>query len=107
MTINCWPWETTSPILQEISLTLPSLSAVITFSSFIASSVRSFWPFFTLSPTLTLTPIICPGIGAVIVTSPSDSGEDLADGKGVGEVFVVAVVWELRQQLLHQLREKG
>ena len=57
------PSSTESPLLTLIAVTLPSLSALMLFSIFIASRMIRVCPFLTVSPTLTFTSRITPGSG--------------------------------------------
>ena len=46
-----------------MAVTLPSLSALMLFSIFMASRMTTVWPFFTASPTFTLISRMTPGSG--------------------------------------------
>ena len=57
------PTCTESPALTRMRRTVPSKSAVMSFSIFMDSSTNSLSPFFTLAPTFTVTSMTLPGIG--------------------------------------------
>ena len=59
------PSRTESPLRTLTSVTVPSTSASILFSIFMASRRTTVCPAFTLSPTLTKTSRIVPGSGVV------------------------------------------
>ena len=61
-TTSGWSNSTGWAFSTKIALTVPDLSAVIGFITFIASTISSVWPSLTLSPTATKS--AAPGSGA-------------------------------------------
>ena len=61
-----------SPLLTLMAVILPSLSALILFSIFMASNMIMVCPFFTVSPTFTLMSRITPGSGDFTPDFPVD-----------------------------------
>ena len=62
---------TESPLFTLMDVTVPSHSAVISFSIFMASRIRTACPLVTLSPTATLMSLMTPGSGALMGVPPA------------------------------------
>ena len=60
-----------------IAVTVPSLSALMLFSIFIASRIIIVCPFLTVSPTLTLMSRITPGSGDLTPDFPAPAATGL------------------------------
>ena len=64
--IRSVPSRTESPLLTLMAVTVPSRSALMLFSIFMASRMSSVCPFLTASPTWTLMSSMTPGNGDLI-----------------------------------------
>jgi len=81
-TIITSPVLTESPLFTRTSLIVPDDAEKISFSIFIASSIKTRSPLFTASPTDTFTLSIFPGIGEIIVEAAAPSGAGAAGAAG-------------------------
>ena len=85
MIIRSVPSSIDSPLLTLMAVTLPSRSALMSFSIFMASSTSSVCPRFTASPSFTLISRMTPGSGDLIPDLlPTVTGRLTAGGGAAG-----------------------